>query len=94
VGGVPDEIPFEQLHQEWGCPTCGATKDLFEKISSIVHNSAHAARQERASFEINLSLLTNGKPGPHFIRLLAIFWKHFLASFCFFLRIKTVRNHL
>jgi len=31
-GGVPEGIPFEQLPEEWVCPACGATKDLFEKI--------------------------------------------------------------
>ena len=38
VGGIPDETPFEQLPEEWVCPTCGATKDLFEKIQSIVQS--------------------------------------------------------
>lgn len=30
-GGVPPGTPFERLPEEWVCPACGATKDLFEK---------------------------------------------------------------
>lgn len=34
--GDPDNniapgTPFEQLPNDWVCPVCGATKDLFEK---------------------------------------------------------------
>jgi len=31
-GGIPSGTPFEQLPEDWVCPVCGATKDLFEKI--------------------------------------------------------------
>ena len=38
--------------------------------------------------------LLPGKSGPHVESLLAVFGKHFLASLSFFLRVKTVCNHL
>lgn len=31
-GGISAGTPFEQLPDEWTCPACGATKDMFEKI--------------------------------------------------------------
>jgi rubredoxin len=30
-GGKPG-TPFEQLPDDWVCPDCGATKDMFQKI--------------------------------------------------------------
>jgi rubredoxin len=30
---VPAGTPFEKLPDDWNCPVCGATKDMFEKIS-------------------------------------------------------------
>jgi len=30
--GVKPGTPFEQLPDDWVCPDCGATKDMFEKI--------------------------------------------------------------
>lgn len=35
--GDPDEgiepgTSFEQLPESWVCPSCGATKDMFEKL--------------------------------------------------------------
>ncbi len=30
--GVDPGTPFEILPDEWVCPECGATKDLFEKL--------------------------------------------------------------
>jgi len=31
-GGVPPCTPFEQIPEDWVCPICGLTKDVFEKI--------------------------------------------------------------
>jgi rubredoxin len=28
--GIDPGTPFEELPDEWVCPLCGATKDLFE----------------------------------------------------------------
>lgn len=28
--GIPPETPFEKLPENWVCPLCGASKDLFE----------------------------------------------------------------
>ena len=25
-----DDIPFEQLPEDWVCPVCGVSKDMFE----------------------------------------------------------------
>jgi rubredoxin len=30
--GVEPGTPFEALPEDWVCPECGATKDLFEKL--------------------------------------------------------------
>ena len=30
--GVDPGTPFEELPDEWVCPECGASKDLFEKL--------------------------------------------------------------
>ncbi|MFQ3574406.1 MAG: rubredoxin, partial [Thermodesulfovibrionales bacterium] len=30
--GVPAGTPFESLPDDWSCPVCGATKDMFDKI--------------------------------------------------------------
>ncbi|MFZ3136582.1 MAG: rubredoxin [Thermodesulfovibrionales bacterium] len=30
--GIPPGTPFEELPDDWKCPVCGASKDLFEKI--------------------------------------------------------------
>jgi rubredoxin len=27
-----NNVPFEQLPEDWCCPTCGAGKDLFEAV--------------------------------------------------------------
>ena len=29
--GIPPDTPFEQLPEEWVCPTCGATKANFRQ---------------------------------------------------------------
>lgn len=29
--GVAAGTPFEKLPEDWVCPVCGATKDMFEK---------------------------------------------------------------
>jgi rubredoxin len=29
-GGIPPGTPFEAIPEDWVCPVCGATKDLFE----------------------------------------------------------------
>lgn len=30
--GIPPRTPFEALPEDWSCPDCGATKDMFEKV--------------------------------------------------------------
>jgi len=30
--GVAPGTPFEELPEDWVCPECGASKDLFEKL--------------------------------------------------------------
>jgi len=30
--GAKPGTPFEQLPDDWVCPDCGATKDMFQKI--------------------------------------------------------------
>lgn len=30
-GGIQPGTPFEDLPDEWVCPVCGASKDMFEK---------------------------------------------------------------
>ena len=30
---IPAETPFEDLPEDWTCPSCGATKDQFEEVS-------------------------------------------------------------
>lgn len=30
--GVEPGTPFEQLPDDWVCPECGATKDVFERV--------------------------------------------------------------
>ncbi|MDK2790053.1 MAG: hypothetical protein PWP15_560 [Methanothermococcus sp.] len=30
--GIPKGTKFEDLPDDWKCPICGATKDLFERI--------------------------------------------------------------
>lgn len=32
AGGVPPRTPFENLPDDWVCPTCGADKSMFEKV--------------------------------------------------------------
>ncbi len=31
-GGIAPGTPFEQIPDDWVCPTCGASKDVFEKV--------------------------------------------------------------
>lgn len=31
-GGIPAGTPFEDIPDDWVCPVCGATKDMFEEI--------------------------------------------------------------
>ncbi len=31
-GGIPPGTPFEDIPDDWTCPTCGATKDMFQPI--------------------------------------------------------------
>lgn len=33
TNGVDAGTPFENLPEGWVCPSCGATKDKFEKLS-------------------------------------------------------------
>ncbi len=37
------EIPFEQLPDDYICPLCGATKDMFEKVESVAAPAPKAA---------------------------------------------------
>ena len=30
--GIPPGTTFEALPEDWTCPDCGATKDMFEKV--------------------------------------------------------------
>ncbi len=30
--GIPAGISFEELPEDWICPICGASKDLFERV--------------------------------------------------------------
>jgi rubredoxin len=30
-GGIAPGTPFENIPDEWACPVCGASKDMFEK---------------------------------------------------------------
>ncbi|MBO1223096.1 MAG: rubredoxin [Candidatus Scalindua sediminis] len=30
MGGIPPDTPFEDLPDEWVCPSCGANKETFE----------------------------------------------------------------
>ncbi len=30
--GIPPGTDFENLPEDWNCPICGASKDLFEKL--------------------------------------------------------------
>jgi rubredoxin len=32
-GGIPEGTPFSKLPEDWVCPLCGASHDLFEPIS-------------------------------------------------------------
>ncbi len=31
-GGVDPEMPFEELPDDWVCPQCGVSKDMFEEL--------------------------------------------------------------
>lgn len=31
-GGIAPGTPFEELGEDWVCPVCGVTKDLFEPV--------------------------------------------------------------
>jgi rubredoxin len=33
-GGIPPGTPFEAIPEDWVCPVCGATKDLFESAEA------------------------------------------------------------
>lgn len=30
--GIPPGTSFEALPEDWTCPDCGATKDMFERV--------------------------------------------------------------
>jgi len=32
-GGIPPGTQFEKLPDDWSCPVCGATKDMFQPIT-------------------------------------------------------------
>jgi rubredoxin len=29
---IPPGTPFEEIPEDWECPDCGATKDMFEPL--------------------------------------------------------------
>lgn len=31
-GGIAPGTPFEDIPDDWVCPDCGASKDMFEKV--------------------------------------------------------------
>ncbi|MEM2135613.1 MAG: rubredoxin [Candidatus Freyarchaeota archaeon] len=31
-GGIPPGTAFEDLPEDWVCPVCGASKDMFEPL--------------------------------------------------------------
>jgi len=31
-GGIAPGTPFEEIPDDWECPECGATKDMFEPL--------------------------------------------------------------
>lgn len=31
-GGIAPGTPFEQIPEDWVCPVCGASKDVFEEV--------------------------------------------------------------
>ena len=31
-GDAVEEVKFEDLPEDWACPLCGATKDMFEEL--------------------------------------------------------------
>ncbi len=31
-GGIPPGTPFEEIPDDWVCPVCGVTKDMFTPI--------------------------------------------------------------
>ena len=31
-GGIAPGTPFEDIPDDWVCPICGVTKDMFEKV--------------------------------------------------------------
>jgi rubredoxin len=31
-GGIAPGTPFEKIPDNWVCPNCGASKDMFEKV--------------------------------------------------------------
>lgn len=38
-GGIAPGTPFEQIPDDWVCPICSASKDVFEKMQPIAfHN--------------------------------------------------------
>ena len=32
MNGIPPGVPFEELPEEWVCPTCYATRDQFDPL--------------------------------------------------------------
>ncbi len=32
VGGIAAGTPFDKLPDNWVCPECGVSKDMFEKV--------------------------------------------------------------
>jgi len=32
-GGIEPGTPFEELPDDWICPECGASKDMFEQVA-------------------------------------------------------------
>jgi rubredoxin len=35
--GIEPGMPFEKLPDRWGCPECGASKDMFRRIEDAAY---------------------------------------------------------
>ena len=35
--GIEPGLPFQNLPDRWGCPDCGASKDMFERVEDAAY---------------------------------------------------------
>ncbi len=35
--GIDPGIPFQNMPDRWGCPDCGASKDMFERVEDAAY---------------------------------------------------------